>query len=201
MSKWVWIGVDLGQRRDHTAIAVVERVWEGYSPQEFVRTGADGRWWFRVRMMERLRLGTPYPDVVGRVREIAAMPQIVEGRSVVVDGTGVGAPVVDLLRRAGLGCSILPVILTGGGRTSGGSLQGGYESVPRSVLLTGLQVLVQQERLVVSARCKEAETLRREMLGLKLVGPGSEEHDDLAIAVALAVWKARAGVVIGEDRR
>ena len=73
--------------------------------------------------------------------------------------------------------------------------------MPRSELLTGLQVLVQQDRLVVAARCREADVLRREMLGLKLKGPGSEEHDDLAIALALAVWKARVGVVIPEGRR
>ena len=69
------------------------------------------------------------------------------------------------------------------------------------MLLTGLQVLVQQGRLVVTSRCREAERLRRELLGLKLNGPGSEEHDDLALAVALAVWKARVGVVIQDERR
>ena len=197
--RWVWIGVDLGQRRDHTAIAVVERVFEQATVMEFMREGVDGRWWFRVRMLERIRLGTPYPDVVKRVREISEMPMIAMGRSVVVDGTGVGAPVVDLLRRAGMGCSILPLIITGGGRS--GTLQGGYESVSRSELLTGMQVLVQQERLVMAAGCKEVEVFRREMLGLKMKGPGSEEHDDLAIAVALALWKARVGVVIPETQR
>ena len=54
---------------------------------------------------------------------------------------------------------------------------------------------------MVAADCREAGTLRRELLGLKLKGPGSEEHDDLAIAVALAVWRARVGVVIGAERR
>ena len=201
-TRFVWIGVDLvlGQRRDFTAIAVLERDWEQATVPEFLRTGSDGKWWFRVRRLERLRLGTPYPDVVQRVKEISELPVIAMARSVVVDGTGVGAPVVDLLRRAGLGCSILPVIITGGG-TPSTRLSGGYESVPRSKLLTSLQVLVQQGRLVVAKGCKEAEALRREMLGLKLKGAGSEEHDDLAIAVALAVWKARAGVVIPEGRR
>ena len=198
--RWVFIGVDLGQRRDFSAIAVVERVWEQASVQEFIRDGIDGQWWLRVRLLERLRLGTPYPDVVKRVKEIAGQPLIAMGRSVVVDGTGVGAPVVDLLRRAGMGCSVMPVLITGGGegRTS---LAGGYESVPRSVLLTGLQVLIQQGRVRVASDCREAETLWRELLGLKLVGPGSEEHDDLAVAVALAVWKARAGLVVSEERR
>ena len=104
MNRWVWIGVDLGQRRDYSAIAVVERVWEQATVPEFLCTGSDGQWWFRVRMLERIRRMTPYPDVVRRVKEIAEMPLIAMGRTVVVDGTGVGAPVVDLLRRAGMGC-------------------------------------------------------------------------------------------------
>ena len=120
LQRWVWIGVDLGQRRDCSAIAVVERVWEQTPIEGFLRTGVDGRWWFRVRMLERMRLGTPYPDVVRRVREIAALPVVALGRTVVVDGTGVGAPVVDLLRRAGLGCSIVPALITGGDRASTG---------------------------------------------------------------------------------
>ena len=198
--RWIWIGVDLGKRRDYSAIAVVERVWEQSTVAEFLKTGIDGQWWFRVRVLERLKLGTPYPDVVKRVKEVAGHRMVAMGRSVVVDGTGVGNPVVDLLRRAGLGCSILPVLITGGDKASAG-LSDGYESVPRSVLLTNLQVLVQQGRVRVSNQCKEAETLRRELLGLKLVGAGSEEHDDLAIAVALALWRARAGVVIREERR
>jgi hypothetical protein len=32
---------------------------------------------------------------------------------VVVDATGVGAPVVDLLKQAGLGCQVIPVVITG----------------------------------------------------------------------------------------
>ena len=197
--RWVWIGVDLGQRRDYTAIAVVERVWEQAVAGEFLRSGVDGQWWFRVRLLERVRLGTPYPEIVKRVKEIVRHPLIAMGRTVVVDGTGVGAPVVDLLRQAGLGCGINPVIITGGGRS--GLLAGGYVSVPRAELLTAVQLLVQQGRLRVAARCKEAETLRRELLGLKLAGGDSGVHDDLALAVALAVWKARAGVRVVEERR
>jgi len=56
-----------------------------------------------------------------------------------------------------------------------------------------MQVLVQQGRLKVGAAQSEAQTLRQEMLGLQLAGKGTEAHDDLAIAVALALWKARAG--------
>jgi len=197
--RWIYIGVDLGKRRDFSAIAVVERVWEQSSVETFLRTSIDGEWWFRVRMLERLRLGTPYPDVVRRVNEVAGHRMVAMGRSVVVDGTGVGNPVVDLLRQA-LNCQIMPVMITGGDKPTTG-LADGYESVPRSVLLTNMQVLVQQGRLRVASTCREAGTLRREMTGLKLNGRGSEAHDDLALAGALALWKARAGVVIKDERR
>ena len=199
MKRWIWIGVDLGQRRDHSAIAVVERFYQHSTVQEFLHTGRDGQWWFHVRLLERIRRMTPYPDVVSRVKEISELPQIVQTRTVVVDGTGVGAPVVDLLRRSGMSCLINPIIITGGGRAHT-ALRGGYESVPRSELLTAMQVIVQQGRLKVAGKSQESETLRREMLGLKAAGPGSEPHDDLALAVALALWKARIGITI-ESRR
>jgi len=156
MQRWIYIGVDLGKRRDFSAIAVVERVWEPSSVQTFLRTSIDGEWWFRVLMPERLRLGTPYPDVVRRVNEVAGHRMVAMGRSV-VDGTGVVNPVVDLLRQA-LNCQIMPVMITGGDKPTTG-LADGYESVPRSVLLTNMQVLVQQggygwpRRAVRRGRC------------------------------------------------
>lgn len=51
-----FVGVDLGQKRDHAAIAVVER--------------EPGEEAVRVRHLERMALGTPYPRVVTRVREL-----------------------------------------------------------------------------------------------------------------------------------
>jgi hypothetical protein len=195
-----YIGVDLGQRRDFSAIAAVERALETPTSNEHVRTGANGHYWFTVRLMDRLRLQTPYTDVAQRVHEIANMPLIREARTVVVDGTGVGPPVIEMIRGTGIGCSIMPIIITGGTNPSR-DLTGQYESVPRSVLLTNMQVLIQQGHFRVAAGCKHADTLRRELLGLKLVGPGTEEHDDLAFAVALALWEARKSVWLPTKRR
>ena len=58
----------------------------------------------------------------------------------IVDATGVGAPVVDMLRRADLPCRLMPVTITGGEHDA--PVRGGYH-VPKRELLTGLQVLVQ----------------------------------------------------------
>ena len=100
-----YVGLDLGQRHDPTAIAIVERLelaqaWQATAFPDL-----------RVRHLERVALGTPYPAVVARVREIVRK---IGACVLVVDGTGVGAPVVDMLRAAGLGCEITAVTITGG---------------------------------------------------------------------------------------
>jgi hypothetical protein len=117
---WFLVGVDLGKRRDPTAIAVVERVevageWDAF--QAAYRQRVE----YRVRHVERIRLGTPYPDVVERVKQVVGWRELAGRSTVIVDATGVGAPVVDMLRRAGLGCLMAPVLITGGDLQRGGS--------------------------------------------------------------------------------
>src|SRR5580692_8551933 len=96
--------LDLGQVSDFSTLAVIERV-ELVGDWDPVVFAWEKRTMLRLRYLERIPLGTPYPDVVRRVNEV--MRQVaVEGTSeLVVDGTGVGRPVVDLLRRSGLRCS------------------------------------------------------------------------------------------------
>ena len=65
-----YIGLDLGQRQDHSALVVVSR--DGYMP--WMGTQAGGP--LVVRYAERVPLGTPYPAVVEWVREIVAQPQM-----------------------------------------------------------------------------------------------------------------------------
>src|SRR5579863_729344 len=103
-----YLGLDLGKKHDHTAIVIVEKCGDK----------------LLVRHLERVALGTPYTGVVVRVQEI--VDRI--GQCAVVDGTGVGEPVVEALRRAGLGCEITAVTITGGERQSRG---GAICSVPK----------------------------------------------------------------------
>ena len=123
----VFIGLDLGQKRDHSAIAVVEReekrlAWMPSMPE-----------CMRIRYLQRIPLGTPYTKVVEQVSEIVRHPML-EGRSrLVADATGVGAPVVDLLKAAHLPCSLTPVTITSGDRAHS---QGDHWHVPKRDLLT-----------------------------------------------------------------
>jgi hypothetical protein len=194
---WWFVGVDLGQSQDFTAIAALERseLMGEYDPAMCAWRKEVA---LRLRYLERVPLGTPYPDIVERVRRTTTAPEL-DGRChVAVDATGVGRPVVDLLRRADLGGTILPAIFTSGAAES---LSKGYYGVPKRDLVTGLQVLLQRGGLEIAAGLKHASELVEELAGMrvKVGGEGREQygawregmHDDLVFAVALAYWAAR----------
>ena len=177
-----YVGVDLGQRQDHTAIAVVERT-------EFLL----------VRHVERVALGTPYPLVVAHLREMVNRQELRRQCALVVDGTGLGGPVVDMLRGAGLGCEITAVTITGGEHERSGG--GQSVSVPKRDLIAGVQVALDKGDLRIARRLRELGPLVRELVDVRMSsGPmgrvrigadGCGEHDDLVIALALACWRAK----------
>ena len=192
-------GLDLGQKQDPTALAVVE--WAEYAGAwDAVAYGFRTETSLSLRHLERVPLGTPYPEVVYRVGCTMRSRQLAcaERRHLVVDGTGVGPAVVDLLHQEDLQSRLWPVTITGGDRER---YADGYYRVPKRDLIVGLQVLMQQGGLQIAEGMKEGATLVKEMaeMRVKVSGSGKEqfgawrsgEHDDLVLAVALACWAVR----------
>lgn len=190
-----YIGLDVGQRRDHSAIVVVERVEvrRAYLPPAFARV--------EVRYAERVPLGTSFAGVVARVGEMVRHPAVAGECQLTVDGTGVGAPVVEMLRSARLGCEISEVTITGGERAHRYRDMGGTAwSVPKQDLLMSVQVLLEREELKIARDLKEAGTLVKELMDVRakqgargrvrMGADGHGEHDDLVIALALACWSS-----------
>ena len=185
-------GVDLGQRRDHTAIAVVER-WDAGRP--FLTPVMR---FLEVRYLERVPLGTPYTLVAERVRELVQDERLAGQVAVAVDATGVGAPVVDLLRAARLGCGVTAVSITGGERES---QTGAVWNVPKRDLMAGVQVLLERGELKIAKKLRDSWALVKELLDVRMTSTGGGkvrlgadgggEHDDLVIALALACWRAQ----------
>jgi hypothetical protein len=155
-----FIGLDLGKRRDHSALVVVERL---DTPRGYSRPVPAG---LAVRHVERLALGTTYPAVVARVREIARGEELVGRCALAVDATGLGEPVVEMLRAAGLGCEMAAVTITGGERET----QVGREewNVPKRDLLTGVQVLLERGELRIAGNLKGIGALVRELMDVRL---------------------------------
>ena len=120
----------------------------------------------------------------------------------VVDGSGVGEPVVEMFKRAQMNCLLMAVVITGGSMAREGRYSG-YEHVPKINLMAGLQMALELERLKIASGMKERGALVKELLDMRINASGSMsadgagEHDDLVMAVALACWRAKKG---GNDR-
>lgn len=191
----IFVGLDLGQVHDPTAIAILERtdVVLERSPVTFAYNTETRH---AIRYLERVALGTPYPDVVEHVRDLVRRPEL-NGATLILDATGVGKPVLDMFRQAKLPCRIVPVTITGGDRQTS---EFEHWRVPKRDLITGLMVLFQNEKLQICGHLAEAETLVRELGGMRVkisldgndkYGAWREgEHDDLVLAAALACWRS-----------
>ncbi len=135
-----FVGLDLGQLTDFTAVAVLE-VLDLVGAYDPVHCGWEKKTILRVRHLERMPLGTPYPAVVERVRRVVRSGDLLGRCQLMVDATGVGPPVVDMLRQKDLGCLMLPAMITGADMES---YDRGYYRVPKRDLVVGLQVMLQE---------------------------------------------------------
>ena len=195
-----FIGVDLGQVSDFTALAVLEQPVPA-------RRWQDPAWpappVYALRHIERVPLGTPYPDVVRRVLAVLEAPGLSDV-TLIVDQTGVGRAVVDLLRDAlarrtrGQALYFWPATITAGQTAT--TTNDGALHVPKKDLIAALQLLLQKRRLQIARALPFAETLVKELenFRVKITPAGNEvfeawregQHDDLVLAVALAAWLA-----------
>jgi hypothetical protein len=185
------IGLDLGQASDFTALAVVER--PPALDEEDRREVA-----YSLRHLQRFPLGTPYTQIVPAVARLVRSVPLERRATLVVDETGVGRPLVEMLRGASVSVPIIPVTITPGRVLK--VTENGSHHVPKKELVFCLQRLVHQGRLMVARTLPEAKTLMQEMLSfnVKITAAAHEtfgawragEHDDLVLAVALACWQA-----------
>ncbi|HEY9247516.1 MAG TPA: hypothetical protein VIO38_00205, partial [Rariglobus sp.] len=169
----LFVGVDLGQCVDYTALALVERV-EVQGEWDAAYYAWRKKRLLRLRHLERVPRKTPYPAVVDRVRQVVRDPAIGGDRQLVVDATGVGQAVVDMVDRAGLGCKVRKVKITGGDREQ---YVDGYYRVPKKDLVARVQVLLQQGTLEIAKGLKHGATLAREMAEMRVrVTAGGHEQ-------------------------
>jgi hypothetical protein len=113
-----------------------------------------------LMMMPLNNMMTPYPEVFMRLAEVFASPPM-HGSKLVVDYTGVGRPVLDMLRKGKVGTSVTPLFVTSG-KNSSDDGRGGW-LVPRQELAATLQVLLQSRRLRVAPALPEAAMLAKEL--------------------------------------
>ena len=150
---------------------------------------------FQCGHLERLPLGTPYPSIVAQVGRL--LPKFPAGTEIAIDLTGVGKPVFDMFKYSGI--SPLGVMITAG---TAETRDGAVCSVPKLTLVSRLQALLHEGRLKIQRELPEAETLVRELqdfrteftpAGHLTFNARSGKHDDLVLALAIAIWRAHGG--------
>lgn len=192
------VGVDLGQSKDPTSVAVIERIealdkaWPVWGERKALRARIRPR--FNLLMLDQLPLGMPYPQQVGHIAGILGRQPLAELQPwTFIDYTGVGAPVFDIFQQQRVP-NIMGVTITAGGSISRND-RGGL-SVPKVTLVSRLQALLHNGDLRHPANMPLAKPFRRELLDFRATysnagnirfGAREGMHDDLILAVALAV--------------
>lgn len=183
----ITVGLDVGQRFDPTAICVAEAARR---PRD--NGGSDVH--YLIRHLERLPLGTRYPDVAARVAEVVngIVTRTRRYPRLFVDATGVGTPLVDILKAARVGAAMSAVYFTHGDRRT---VENNEIKLGKAWLVSRLQALLQSQRLHLP-KSSEAEALAKELLDYEIrVDENANDrygafkvgtHDDLVTALGLA---------------
>jgi len=196
------VSVDLGTMNDFTAISILDELYRPRVKQTAadVRRGLEGTVYneriYALRHLQRIKLKTSYVDIVATIAGLMNSSPLRGDCELVVDSTGVGRPVVDMLLKEHLN----PVAVTITGGKSVSNPAGSEYHVPKRDLATSLQVAFASKRLsIVSGLSLTNDFLREvENFKIKISIGGSEtyeawrekDHDDLVLSVAMGVWWA-----------
>src|SRR5262245_40254453 len=196
-------GLDLGQAADYSALAIVE---VGESPETLSTTSDDtgGETIYAVRHLHRWPLGTSYRNIAADVAELVTRRELDSPR-LAIDATGCGRPVVEMIMSA-LGdvdggdlVECKPIIITSGAGASYSANDRCFH-VAKLLLVSALQACLSSSRLKIAPELPLAPVLVNELKTFKTrITPAGHEvfgnwrerdHDDLVLAVALALWLA-----------
>ena len=215
-SRGFYLGLDLGQAADYTALVAMERVRHTVPDPMGVLTTAAPEYrrqyekpdTYEVRHIERLPLGTGYPQVVAHVMGLLGRPELAGSRATLaVDATGVGRPVFEEFEQAVYRSDLprkpelLPVIITGGNSETEPN---GMFGVPKRELIHRAVKYLQKGELLIAKGLDHTDTLTGELKSFRLkvnIATGHDtyeawrekDHDDLVLALAIALWAAENG--------
>jgi hypothetical protein len=183
------LGLDLGQSTDYSALAILEKTWRPV-PSEGSK---EEETHYVLRHLQRWPLKTPYTAIVAEVSKMVQNPPL-DKPILAVDQTGVGAAVIDQFKQAKIKATLTPILITSGHKVT---QDGRVWHVPKKELVSVVQVVLQARRLQFAA-VPERERLVKEILAfrVKITMAGNEtfeawrerDHDDMVLAVAMAVW-------------
>lgn len=201
MKRRYHLGVDLGQRQDHTAIAILEqRLQQSKQRHPVTYQPLSERHQILVHL-ERPPLGTAYTKIAQRLQTLThQLAQQADHVSTTVDATGLGAVVAETLQQSKLAGDLFPVVFTSGEHQR---YDRGHFNIPKNDLLHNLLTDLENQKLAFPPNLPLLNHLEEELLSLKRetnhrhLGGGrlswhsTGHHDDLVMALCLALYGQR----------
>ncbi len=195
------LGLDLGKRRDWTALAIARGfVVEMPVPDDPETTRLQVAW--DIPFLDRIQ-NTSYEVIADRMASLMSRPEHADS-FLVIDETGVGTAVGDMLVARGLRPH--RVTITGGIRPVIDWESRVYH-VPKRDLATIVGIMLESKLLRIADRLPLARVLSTELENFQVkisltghdsYGAGDDwregNHDDLVLAVALAIWLGENGL-------
>jgi len=190
------MGVDFGQARDHTGIAIMHHhvspldVWEADERTCTTRQKCDE--FFDIRYLERMPLGVRYPDQISHIQQLLIREPLRDQEVPVCFDTTSNIAVADEAEQVGL--KPIRITFTSGYEPQG---QGRRWGVPKSVLVSMLDAKLHAGQLRFSNALLAGEALKDELqdferhvsaTGRMLFEHRSGKHDDLIFSCALPLW-------------
>jgi len=184
IKKEMLIGLDLGQQNDYTVLCCLEVIPNIYQKKRTI---------YNLTYLYRVPLETAYPRIVNWISDLVHTQLLKYNCVLVVDYTGVGRPVVDLLREQQI--TLLAANITSG--YAANWRLGNEVSIPKKEIITSLLVTLSDYRLRISPHIFSVDTLTQEFVGFneKISARGNLQyeagygyHDDIVISIGLAVW-------------
>ncbi len=189
---WYNAGLDLGQSRDPAALVLLaghRYVGEKRDPYSLERPEVTV---YTVADCKRFPLGTPYTRIVSEIAMLADHVAFDGNLRLAFDATGLGRPVRDMILEERIKGRMIPLTI------AAGSAKSNAETVGKVDLIAGIETALESGVLFLPASLPNREALITEVCALErhfteagnvtIAAPG---HDDLALALALAIWVAR----------
>lgn len=188
-------GLDLGKVADFSALACVER-------SSAPRPTSKRRYQYSLRWLETWELGTKYSAIIAGVKDRFESAPL-RWSPLAVDYTGVGTAVVEQIQAAKVQARLNPVLITSGHQISRPEeTKERAWHVPKKELVSTLLVLLEAGLLrwaspgdrgalrLIGRFEKELQDFRVRVTKARNETFGGEgsQHDDLVLAVSLAVW-------------
>ena len=206
--------VDLAKKRDYTTIQIYRDTPEvRHYPEESGRSPQIINWMdltYQARMQ-----GIRYTEQSKKIVELLKRVNLLNNVQLLVDGTGVGEAVVDIMREDGL--MPLPIISTGGnnvnevysdfgnvfGSSQGQKLRGVQVikemTVPKNDMVHAAMVVLEQGRLRMANNLQHTDDFRKQLSRFKgkfndksgrtkYENDSDTDHDDFVVCYMLASW-------------